>query len=73
MNKDINLDKYKYLWDGSEPGWVLRNLAKEGEEPEYFIKNIITSVGVIMEIEEEYKLVIDMMLKNNVKIVNSPS
>lgn len=73
MNEDISLDDYKYLWDGSEPGWILCNLAKEGEEPRYFIENIITSVGLIIELEEEEKLVIDIMLKNNVKIVNSSS
>ncbi|VYU71785.1 hypothetical protein [Metakosakonia massiliensis] len=65
-----NLSEYIYLWDGSEPGWALFNLADEGCPPIYIIQNTITKIGLIIEDENEENQVIKRMLNENVKIIN---
>ncbi|OCG38785.1 hypothetical protein A9G29_10365 [Gilliamella sp. Fer2-1] len=64
----MNIDEFKYLWDGSEQGWCLLNLAEKGDAPIYFIENAITHVALIIENDEIAQLVIEKMLKENVTI-----
>lgn len=69
----MNIDEFKYLWDGSEEGWCLINLSDNQTNPIYVIQNIITHIGLIIEDDQIAQLVIDKMLKENVTIKNLPS
>lgn len=69
MNADIH--KFKYLWDGSEPGWALLhiNAGDENEIPDYFVFNTATRQGVIFEDESEFNEVVKTMLEEGVRVV----
>ena len=63
----VTLDDYRYLWDGSESGWVL--LATGDACLPY---NRDTQRGLI-EDDDDFEQVIDKMKELGVPVIDSPS
>jgi hypothetical protein len=65
---------FAYLWDGSEPGWVLVHVnADEPEaEPAFSIFNELSHLGLLIcEDDELWAAVIDRMRRQGVEIISS--
>jgi len=65
MPAEIN--EYAYLWDGSEPGWILCR-GKIVDIPTIF--NRITRMIVLMEDNDEWRAVTDNMLSHGVPLLD---
>lgn len=65
----IDLKEWDFLWDGSEPGWVISNLGTD-EHPRYSFFNEIKNHVLLIEIEDDdYNYLIDTMIKKGMRIV----
>ena len=53
MKPDIS--RFKHLWDGSEPGWILLG---EGRPSPF---NVLTSMTVLIEANDEFAAVVEQM------------
>jgi hypothetical protein len=65
---------FAYLWDGSEPGWVLVHVnADEPEaEPAFIIFNKLSHLGVLICEDDELRAaVIDRIRRQGVEIISS--
>jgi hypothetical protein len=72
MTNDI--DKFRYLWDGSEPGWVLVRLETEtgrGPGDPAYIYNTRKRVALLIDDEELADRVRQKMLMENVLILDT--
>jgi len=71
MMQDIS--EYKYLWDGSDPDWVLVRERVDGDigpgEPTH-IFNARTRMMLAIENEVLAKFVLEQMLKARVRILD---
>lgn len=66
-----NLKSYEYLWDGSEPGWVLlRESNENGEEIGYAVFNRRTAMMLIIEDNFDHAAVVEQMLKAKVDVLD---
>ena len=60
-----------YLWDGSDPGWVLWRLGgADGRPPSFSIFNRITKLALVIEDDEEAQRVMDAMASNGVDVID---
>lgn len=66
------LQQYCYLWDGSEPYWVLLNTAKDRIEGDYLIFNEQSQTAKIIEDDILSEAVIGRMLDAGVRVVSLP-
>jgi hypothetical protein len=64
---------FAYLWDGSEPGWVLVHVNADEPEaaPEFGIFNKLSHLGVLICEDELWAAVIDRMRRQGVEIISS--
>lgn len=68
-----NLKGFEYLWNASEPGWVLVHLnsSSRDEEPRYFISNLDTQMGELIEDNDVFQAVVQRMLSEGVRVVDA--
>ena len=64
MAEDESSD-LSYLWDGSAPWWVLQRLSGDS----YAIVDQKNGMALILEDEEEHRIVIGNMLRAGVQIL----
>lgn len=70
MNEKI--EKLRYLWDGSEPGWVLmRHDYGPQEMSPYSIVNISTEEALLMGDNDLFLALIERLLAEGVPVVSS--
>ena len=62
------VDDYRYLWDGSQPGWVL---LAAGDD--YLPYNQETRRALIIEDDDEFEQVVEKMLELGVPVVQPES
>jgi hypothetical protein len=62
----VGLEDYSYLWDGSEPVWVLYVTG----EDRYVPYNEETQMALIIEDDDEFQQVTDRMKASGVRIVD---
>jgi hypothetical protein len=64
---------FAYLWDGSEPGWVLvnRNADEPEAEPGFLIFNKLSHLCLLICEDELWAAVIDRMRRQGVEIISS--
>jgi hypothetical protein len=60
----VGLEGYSYLWDGSEPGWVL---FLTGDT--YLPYNEETNMALVIEDDDELERVTDKMRASGVRVV----
>lgn len=60
-----DISRYAHFWDGSEPGWVLFGSRSFGPF------NALTSMGVIIEDNDEFTAVVEEMQKHLVPVIRS--
>lgn len=59
-------EDYAYLWDGSEPGWILCK-GKISDIPSIF--NRVTRMMLVVEDSEEWRALADRMLEQGVPLL----
>ncbi|OQS43058.1 hypothetical protein [Chromobacterium haemolyticum] len=66
-----NLEDYKYLWDGSSPGWglVQINADKSDELPRYAIFNAETKRALLIRDDHIYDEVKKKMIESGVRVI----
>ncbi|HYQ40904.1 MAG TPA: hypothetical protein VER11_03025 [Polyangiaceae bacterium] len=70
MKPDI--DEYEYLWDGSEPEWVLVRVSRTSPDAvATVIYNTKTRMALIIEIDELAEAVQEKMLERKVRVLDS--
>jgi len=62
------LQEYSFLWDGSQPGWVL--VKPEPGQCNYTIYNTETKMFLVIEISADYEWVCFEMLQRGVRVVD---
>ncbi|MEU6972939.1 hypothetical protein AB0A71_35540 [Kitasatospora aureofaciens] len=60
-------EEYAYLWDGSEPGWILCT-GKIVDIPTIF--NRITRVMLVVEDNDEWRALTEVMLSHGVPLLD---
>jgi hypothetical protein len=72
--KDMDaIEEYKYLWDGSEPDWVLYyiNPSESEDKAQFAIFNIQTRRALIIEDDYVSQAVITKMCDAGVRVIRS--
>jgi hypothetical protein len=62
------VEQHKYLWDGSDPGWVLVRVVVD-DEPFFAIEHEPTNTGLIIEDDAAYSEIIQRMQEAGVRII----
>lgn len=71
---NLNLMQYSYLWDGTEPGWVLvLHHATQGESSEdtMSIYNELTRMALIIEDDTVAREIQSQMLAAGIRTISS--
>lgn len=71
----MDIEEYRYLWDGSSTGWSLLHLNADNvsEEPRYSIINVETRHVLLIEDNAEYLRVKHAMIEHGAKFITPQS
>lgn len=71
----MDIEEYRYLWDGSSTGWSLLHLNADNasEKPRYSIINVETMHVLLIEDNAKYLRVKHEMIEHGAKLINPQS
>jgi hypothetical protein len=66
----LSIEEYQYLWDGSETGWALFHINANAttESPRYLVFNTETNRALVIEDNDDYVRVNQMIIEHGTPV-----